>query len=80
MRDKHPKYPCSDGTAGNTCDTGINNRDSRSVSGINRRGLQYITGHKCHRLYMDSTNGLVSYGRRRNYLNNSNNRRLRRKR
>jgi hypothetical protein len=77
MRDKLSEYACSDGTAGHTCNTGYNNRDDSPVSGTDRTDIQYITGHKCHGLYMDGSNGLVNNIRTGNNINNSNYRRIR---
>jgi hypothetical protein len=77
MRDELSEYACSDGTAGNTCNTGGNNRDGNTVSGTDRTDLQYITGHKCNGLYMDGSNGLVNNIRTGNNINNSNYRRIR---
>jgi hypothetical protein len=77
MRDKRSKDTGSNNITGHTGDTWHNNRDGSTVSGIDRTDLQYITGHKCHGLYMDSPNGLVNYIRLRDHINNSNNRHIR---
>jgi hypothetical protein len=77
MRDEFSEYTGGNGTAGDPSNTRDNNRDGRSVSGINRTGLQHIIGHKCHWLYMDSTYWLVNNGRSRDDINNINYRHIR---